>query len=120
MITVIGKQLAKFNQVPQCSEYVDEGAVATDNVDSDEFITSQVKRELRMLEEWRGRYQICKEEEEEEEEEEEVTHMCWVHENITDSDNGASSGHTNAGRDDDYLRCGGLIGKYGRDRDSNC
>ena len=99
MITVIGKQLAKFNQVPQCSEYVDEGAVATDNVDSDEFITSQVKRELRMPEE------------------EEVTHMCWVHENITDSDNGASSGHTNAGRDDDYLRCGGLIGKHGRDKD---
>ena len=99
MITVIGKQLAKFNQVPQCSEYVDEGAVATDNVDSDEFITSQVKRELRMPEE------------------EEVTHMCWVHENTTDSDNGASSGHTNAGRDDDYLRCGGLIGKHGRDKD---
>lgn len=42
VITVIGKQLAKFNQVPQCSEYVDEGAVATDNVDSDELITSQV------------------------------------------------------------------------------
>lgn len=32
---MLGKILKTFNQVPQCGDYVDAGATATDNVDGD-------------------------------------------------------------------------------------
>lgn len=34
-ITILGKQLKKFNQIPRCSEYTDAGATAFDDTDGD-------------------------------------------------------------------------------------
>lgn len=34
-ITVLGKQLKTFNQIPRCSQYTDPGATAFDNIDGD-------------------------------------------------------------------------------------